>query len=87
MRLSLSSFQVPDVSKSLRTLESLEGNFLSIDPIPNPSPEREGSSTTLASAMGVLPLRPKGVRTKRSKYRWKGDPDSYREEGVCDSGS
>ena len=27
------------------------------DPIPNPSPQREGSSTAPASAVGVLPLK------------------------------
>jgi len=26
-------------------------------PIPNPSPEREGNSTALASTVGVLPLK------------------------------
>jgi len=27
------------------------------DPIPNPSPEREGRATAVASAVGVLPIK------------------------------
>ena len=68
---------------------------LNSDPIPNPSPKREGSAPTQAStvvsakAMEVLPVYPEKAQPKATAAASagavllpKGGPDSYREEGV-----